>query len=747
MPPINDLSPDPGVTLSFLNDAFGHIVERGLIEIAHSGPDGGAINRARLFENTPEGRFEAAEHAAKVNASTGQNVYFAPSLRKPDADRGKRARKGDVLGAAMLWADFDAPGSQAAGRLAYNAVSVAPHLAVVTGTKPDMRAQAFWLLDDLVTDQDRLDEMLAGVHVGLGFVADPKVVNADRIMRLPGCIAWPKPGKEGRVPEVTGLHRPKAAPASRYAPSAIEGVFPRRDPVAARKGEDVAPRGDLLAHTSPAPSTTVAPAPALVVQEREFDMLGRRIDGRDEYAMQIIGGAIRNLTAKLGRWPNAEEIAREAWPTFERGVAPKNPSSTLEAEGRGWTWFAEKCSTHARRAAGGQIAGMETVEKAIAGAAAQGRVQVFGQPDPAAVQTAVSERATGLLARMVRGSDIKADLNRRYVVKRWLYADTLGVTYGAPGSSKSFFVLDLLRHVVSGEEWRGNRVRRAPVLYIAGEGAAGIFNRVVAAGGVGEGFVFLPSLVDLCSNEVDARAIVEAFRALAPEAGMPGVIVIDTLARAMGGGDENASQDMGRLIRHADLLRELTGAHVHLVHHSGKDTGKGARGHSSLLGALDTEIHVEELDDGVRIATITKQKDGEEGLTAAYTLARVDLGTDLDGEIVSSCIVEPCDVPEKGASAKLTQEQRRVLDALREFITDHGVPNPGGAGWPEIGVRKTVDLATFKAFAAAREPDADEPAKANRRVRDMPKKLHGHGITCTNEGRIWIVPKGDDATT
>lgn len=378
---------------------------------------------------------------------------------------------------------------------------------------------------------------------------------------------------------------------------------------------------------------------------------------------------------------------------------------------------------------------------------AQDRVQAFAQPDPATVQNAVSERAAGLLARMVRGSDIKADLNRRHVVKRWLYADTLGVTYGAPGSSKSFFVLDLLRHVVSGEDWRGNRVRQAPVLYIAGEGAAGIFNRVVAAGGAGEGFVFLPALVDLCSNEIDARAIVEAFRALAPETGMPGAIVIDTLARAMGGGDENASQDMGRLIRHADLLRELTGAHVHLVHHSGKDIGKGARGHSSLLGALDTEIHVEELDDGVRLATITKQKDGEEGLTAAYTLARVDLGTDLDGEIVSSCRVEVCDVPEKGDAAKLTAEQRRVLDALREFITDHGVPNPGGAGWPEIGARKTVDLAMFKAFAAAREPDADEPAKANRRVRDMLKKLHGHGITCTNEGRIWIVPKGGDATT
>ena len=387
------------------------------------------------------------------------------------------------------------------------------------------------------------------------------------------------------------------------------------------------------------------------------------------------------------------------------------------------------------------------VEPRTAPERVQDRVQAFAQLDPAAVKTAASERAAGLLARMVRGSEITADLNRRYVVKRWLYADTLGVTYGAPGSSKSFFVLDLLRHVVSGEDWRGNRVRRAPVLYIAGEGAAGIFNRVVAAGGVGEGFVFLPSLVDLCSNEIDARAIVEAFRALAPEAEMPGVIVIDTLARAMGGGDENASQDMGRLIRHADLLRELTGAHVHLVHHSGKDTGKGARGHSSLLGALDTEIHVEELDDGVRLATITKQKDGEEGLTAAYTLARVELGADLDGEIVSSCVVEPCEVPEKSASAKLTAEQRRVLDALREFITDHGVPNPGGAGWPEIGARKTVDLATFKAFAAEREPDADEPAKANRRVRDMLKKLHGHGITCTNEGRIWIVPKGDDVTT
>ncbi|WP_413875820.1 AAA family ATPase [Albidovulum sp.] len=385
----------------FLDAGFGHVVEPGLIEIAYSGTDGGAITRARLFDNTPAGRSEAATFAARINAETGVNCYFAPSLRKIDTQRDKRAKKVNVLGSPMVWADFDAEGAAEAAKPIYERKGLAPHRAIVTGRLPAKRAQAFWFLDALVHDQRELDELLAGVHVGLDFVADPKVVNADRVMRLPGSIAWPKPGKEGRAAELTELHTPGGAPVAPYAIDQVRAVFPPRDPVAARKGQNLAPGGDLLAHSAPvagvagfpatsAPAAREKPVSASpVAQEREFDMLGRRVDGRDEYAMQVIGGAIRNLTAKLGRYPTAEEIAADAWPTYERHCAPKKPlpgepvREGLEREGRGPTWFGQKCQTHAERARTGAIAGLETVEKCQAAVAALGGVVAFAAPsDP-----------------------------------------------------------------------------------------------------------------------------------------------------------------------------------------------------------------------------------------------------------------------------------------------------------------------------------------------------------------------------
>ncbi|WP_108835408.1 hypothetical protein [Tateyamaria sp. Alg231-49] len=202
-------------TRLFLNQSFGHVIGPELIEIAYSCSDGGAITRAKLFENKLEGRASAAQFAGQVNATQGVNVYFAPSLRKMDSPRGKRTKKINVLGFPMVWAYFDDPGAAAAARPIYEAKG-APHSIVVTGKNPAVRAQGFWLLDRIVNDQNELDEMLAGVHVGLEFHVDPKVVNADRVMCLPGCISWPKPGKEGRIAELTEHALPEGAPTALY---------------------------------------------------------------------------------------------------------------------------------------------------------------------------------------------------------------------------------------------------------------------------------------------------------------------------------------------------------------------------------------------------------------------------------------------------------------------------------------------------------------------------------------------------
>ncbi len=118
------------------------------------------------------------------------------------------------------------------------------------------------------------------------------------------------------------------------------------------------------------------------------------------------------------------------------------------------------------------------------------------------------------------------------------------------------------------------------------------------------------------------------------------LIIVDTLARVMGGADENTAPDIAGLLTDLEHLRR-TGAHVMLIHHSGKDVDRGARGHSSLRAAVDTEIQLTvDKDTKERVARITKQRDGESGLEGRFTLEQVTLGRDSDGDPVTTCIVK-----------------------------------------------------------------------------------------------------------
>ena len=79
----------------------------------------------------------------------------------------------------------------------------------------------------------------------------------------------------------------------------------------------------------------------------------------------------------------------------------------------------------------------------------------------------------------------------------------------------------------------------------------------------------------------------------ADEKGEIALIVVDTLSRAMAGANENTSEDMSQFIKNCDILRNISNAHLMIVHHTGKDAAKGARGSSALKAALDTEIELD----------------------------------------------------------------------------------------------------------------------------------------------------------
>jgi hypothetical protein len=182
-------------------------------------------------------------------------------------------------------------------------------------------------------------------------------------------------------------------------------------------------------------------------------------------------------------------------------------------------------------------------------------------------------------------ADIKPAIDTADFVEDLLTTSSFVVVYGEPGSRKTFWVLDLCLHVASGRQWSGREVDHGAVLYCALEGGNGILNRVAAARhrlGLPSdtAFALLRTPLDLRSPDGDTEKLTEIISQVAERAGLPvRLVVIDTLARALGGGNENGPEDMGALIGNADRIRYDTGACVLFIHHTGKDATKGSRGH------------------------------------------------------------------------------------------------------------------------------------------------------------------------
>lgn len=246
-----------------------------------------------------------------------------------------------------------------------------------------------------------------------------------------------------------------------------------------------------------------------------------------------------------------------------------------------------------------------------------------------------ASRASEIETRLVRLSAIEAVLTSNYMVKGWLDRNCLSMLYGPSNAGKTFVALDIAMHVAAGKPWRGLRVNGGPVLYIAAEGGVGIRNRLAAIKRerpdmVSAPFTLLPVGLDLHAQG-DALAVCE----IMPDED-PALVVVDTLARSMGAGDENTAKDAAMFVHNCDLIREATGAHVLVIHHTGKDEDRGARGSSALRAAVDNEIQITS-EWGI---LSRKQRDQKPPEPLHFKLRSVALGMDEDGEPVTSAVVE-----------------------------------------------------------------------------------------------------------
>lgn len=342
---------------------------------------------------------------------------------------------------------------------------------------------------------------------------------------------------------------------------------------------------------------------------------------------------------------------------------------------------------------------------------------------------------------------IDAQLEANWLVDDLIPSNALCLVYGHPGCGKSFFALDMAMHVAGGAAWRDRDVTQGLVIYIGAEGQRGLRQRVAAFrkhNGITElPFALIPVEVNLLANDGDLEKVIETVRVLTERFGLPvGMIVIDTLARTFGGGDEIGS-DMVAYINNVGRLQAAHACTTMVIHHRPKDSqNETPRGHGSLWGACDTIMLVED-KGGPKQVKVTKQKDAEPAEPVLFGLRVIELGEDEKGRPVTSCVVVPetsAAVPDK-KSDSLSDGQRIAFEQLCKTLADtgsqhnHNVPENALPYGFETRVCRLSEWVS-RTTSALNDPDK-EPDSIRRTVSRYQKRLQALGIVGVFEDWIW----------
>jgi RecA/RadA recombinase len=336
-----------------------------------------------------------------------------------------------------------------------------------------------------------------------------------------------------------------------------------------------------------------------------------------------------------------------------------------------------------------------------------------------------------------RYSEITFDSKEEWLVKGIIPRQGVGALYGQSESLKSFLAFDLACYVAAGREWAGQKVMQAPAVYIAAEGAAGLRKRKVGFAKANPNFPkeipfhLIAAAPNLGAEQGDLQTLIDAIEA----AGVaPGLIGVDTLAQTLGSGDENGS-GMSQFIANANALARHFKALVLVLHHVGLGDDQRLRGHSSLRGALDVQILCERTK-GALSTTITLKKMKDEASDRAFVaqLSRIVIGTDSDGDEVSTLVVDR--IEEGAAKASIAQpkavplSQRMLMDVIIAALEENGEDfRPDGPRGPSVRAVAERSIRLRYNARIAEEADADEdPDKLADRQRKSFKRAIEAGL-------------------
>lgn len=360
-------------------------------------------------------------------------------------------------------------------------------------------------------------------------------------------------------------------------------------------------------------------------------------------------------SAEGGKYPS-EEALRQQWDSFDRHKASGRKQVTMAS--------VIKLAKDAGFMRPAEAATADTLRKVVEETA--DRVpEARGQHTPAGYDGKFPISRAALVANKPPA---------KWWIKGVIPEAQIGAIFGASGSGKSFVALDLMAHLSMGLKWRGQRTKTARGLYVAAEGGTGVGKRIKAwaqhnsvdVNDLDIGVLTVPPNIMLRED------IEEMVRAITAAGGFD-YLVLDTYAQVTPGANENSAEDMGLALSNCRAICEATGAMVILIHHSGKDASKGARGWSGINAALDFSLEVTRDDTGeYREIRLAKMKDGEDGLKYGFKLGVVPVGFDEDGDEVTSCVIENMELPSKAIEANGSKRRNRMQNHVLEIMTLFG---------------------------------------------------------------------------
>jgi len=297
------------------------------------------------------------------------------------------------------------------------------------------------------------------------------------------------------------------------------------------------------------------------------------------------------------------------------------------------------------------------------------------------------------------------DVGRDFEDIDWIVDDLIpeqavGMIFGASGTFKSFIAIDLCCHMANGMDFIGKETRKAPVLYLASEGGAGIYRRIQAwhkhHGLPISDDIWLVTTPLILTVKEQLEALVAAMHRMKVK---PALVVIDTLSQTFAG-DENSSNDIASYIRAINTdVRAQFGCSAIIIHHTGHNASDRPRGSSAMMANLDFLLGVFKPDPEAPTArvTVAKQKDGDKLEDIYFTMEHMPLGANKKGKPASSLVSTYNDAL-RAAGGKTSKydivlmnllESGKIVseDDMRKAIKDEAQCSPDTA---RQGVRRSL---------------------------------------------------------